>query len=80
MCNEFWRRSSSETDQTEQSESLEMDRMCEIGTLRREMRKICCAIFFLTPEILMQFLAKKKCENIAKSRQKMIPANRIIEH
>ena len=37
------------------------------------MRKIQRAIFFLTPGILMRFLAKK-CENIAKSRQKMIPA------
>ena len=38
------------------------------------MRKIQRAIFFLTPGILMRFLAKK-CENIAKSRQKMIPAH-----
>ena len=37
------------------------------------MRKFLRAIFFLTPGILMRFLAKK-CENIAKSRQKMIPA------
>ena len=36
------------------------------------MRKIQRAILFLTPGILMRFLAKK-CENIAKSRQKMIP-------
>ena len=41
------------------------------------MRKIQRAIFFLTPGILMRFLAKK-CENIAKSRQKMIPANAVI--
>ena len=64
MCNEFWCRNSSETNQTEQSESLEMDCMCEIGTLRREMRKICRAIFFffLTSGILMRFLAKKMRE------------------
>ena len=36
------------------------------------MRKIQRAIFFLIPGILMRFLAKK-CEKIAKSRQKMIP-------
>ena len=35
--------------------------MCEIGTERREMRKIHRAIFFLiTPGIFMRFLAKKK--------------------
>ena len=74
MCNEFWRHNNSETGQTEQSDSLEMNRMCKIGTKRREMRKIQRATFFLTPGILMRFLAKK-CENIAKSRQKMIPVN-----
>ena len=42
------------------------------------MRKIQRAIFFLTPGILMQFL-EKKCENIAKSRQKMIPAVYILK-
>ena len=72
MCNEFWRHNNSETGQTEQSDSLEMNRMYKIGTKRHEMRKIQRAIFFLTPGILMRFLAKK-CENIAKSRQKMIP-------
>ena len=46
MSNEFWRRNSSEIDETEQSESLEMDRMCKIGNLRHEMRKICRAFFF----------------------------------
>ena len=80
MRNEFWRHNNSETGQTEQSDSLEMNRMCKIGTLRREMRKIQHAIFFLTPGILLRFLAKK-CENIAKSRQKMIPAySRIHRH
>ena len=43
------------------------------------MRKIQRAIFFLTPGILMRFLAKK-CENIAKSRQKMIPATTSLQH
>ena len=52
MCNEFWRHNNSETGQTEQSDSLEMNRMCIIGTLRREIRKIQHAIFFLTPGIL----------------------------
>ena len=41
------------------------------------MRKNQRAIFFLTPGILMRFLAKK-CENIAKSRQKMIPEEGIL--
>ena len=40
------------------------------------MRKTQHAIFFLTPGILMRFLAKK-CENIAKSRQKMIPVSHL---
>ena len=43
------------------------------------MRKIQRAIFFLTPGILMRFLAKK-CENIAKSRQKMIPGSVILPY
>ena len=77
MCNEFWRHNNSETGQTEQSDSLEMNRMCKKGTLRREMRKIQRAIFFLTPGILMRFLAKK-CENIAKYRQKMIPGTDTV--
>ena len=59
---EFWLHNSSETDQTEQSESLKMDCMCEIGTEQSEMRKIHCAFFFLTSGILMRFLAKKKKE------------------
>ena len=46
MCNEFWRHNNSETGQIEQSDSLEMNRMCKIGTLRREMRKNQRAIFF----------------------------------
>ena len=50
-----------------------MDGMCEEQTSQREMRKIRSAIFFLTPGICMRFHAKI-CENIAKSRQKMIPA------
>ena len=49
-----------------------MDGMCKEETLRREMRKIQSAIFFLTPGICMPFHANK-CENIAKLRQKMIP-------
>ena len=36
-------------------------------------RSSSCNFFFLTPGILMRFLAKKKCEDIAKSRKKMIP-------
>ena len=32
MRNEFWRHNKSETGQTEQSDSLEMSRMCKIGT------------------------------------------------
>ena len=32
MCNEFLRHNNSETGQTEQSDSLEMNRMCKIGT------------------------------------------------
>ena len=32
MCNEFWRHNNSETGQTEQSDSLEMNRMCKIDT------------------------------------------------
>ena len=45
MCNEFWHHNYSETGQTGQSDSLEMNRMCKIGTLRREMRNIQRAIF-----------------------------------
>ena len=50
-----------------------MDGICEEETLRREMRKIQSAIFFSLREFVCDFM-QKKCENIAKSCQKVIPA------
>ena len=47
MCNEFWRNNNSETGQTEQSDSLEMNRMCKNRNLtaRNKKKKSACDFF-----------------------------------
>ena len=45
MRNEFWHHNNSETGQTEQSDSLEMNRMCKIGTTARNEKNSACDFF-----------------------------------
>ena len=60
MCNEFWCHNNSETGQTEQSDSLEMNRMCKIDFNGAKWEKISARFFFSLWEFWCDFLQKMR--------------------